>query len=281
MKKILVPFDFSDYSENALKYALGLAKQFNSEVFVLHIYNTTLVEADMPTAEYSTYDTQRATVDPVQNTRSLIEVKFEEAMVKLQKTLQEDLDSEVNFDFSLAQGPVPNKIMETAEIIHADIILMSNKGDDDSLDFFGSNTTEVIRHSDTPILLVPFEIEFRNISKVAYATDYRDTDANAIDRLINIFDQTGVKLYSLHVHPTSKTPKITEIHSTYNDLNLEFDVINAEDVLKGIHHFIDEHHIQILTMNRKKRNMVTQLFSPSITEKMVADSFFPVLVINT
>ncbi|MFK7907106.1 MAG: universal stress protein [Chitinophagales bacterium] len=176
---------------------------------------------------------------------------------------------------------VPKKIMETAKTIDADIILMSNKGGDDSLNFFGSNTTEVIRHSDTPILLVPFETEFRDLSKVVYATDYRDTDGEAIEQLINIFDQTDVKLYSLHIHPSSNAPKITEIHSSYKDLNLEFDVINAEDVLKGIHYFIDEHQIQVLTMNRKKKNLVTQLFSPSITEKMVADSFFPVLVINT
>ena len=158
---------------------------------------------------------------------------------------------------------------------------MSTKGEDDSLNFFGSNTTKVIRHSDIPILVVPFEIEFRTILKVVYATDYRNTDEDAIEKLVNIFDKMDVKLYSLHIHPTSKMPKITEIHSDYKDLNLEFDVINAEGVLSGIHHFIDEHRIQILTMNRQKRNLVKQLFSSSITEKMVADSFFPVLVINT
>lgn len=281
MKKILVPFDFSDYAINALKYALGLANQFNCTVSVLHIYNTRLIETDLVTDTYATYDTQRATVAPVQNTKSLIEVKFEESMSKLQKTLQEDLKREVYFDHSLVQGATPDKIMEAAKRIDADIILMSNKGDDDSLNFFGSNTTEVLRHSDTPILLIPFEMDFKAISKVAYATDYRDTDGDAIEKLIAIFDQTNVKFYSLHVNPTSKLPKITEIHSTYTDLNLEFDVINAENVLNGIHFFTDEHRIQIVAMNRKKRNMVKQLFAPSITEKMIADSFFPILVINT
>ena len=113
MKKILVPFDFSDYAENALKYALGLANQFNSEVFVVHTYNTSLVEADIPTDSYATYDTQRATVSPVQNTKSLIEVKFEESMLKLQKTLQKDLGKEVSFDYFLTQGVISEKIIET------------------------------------------------------------------------------------------------------------------------------------------------------------------------
>ena len=36
-KRILVPTDFSDYSDEALKQALELAKQFNAKVYLLHV----------------------------------------------------------------------------------------------------------------------------------------------------------------------------------------------------------------------------------------------------
>ncbi|MBK7854728.1 MAG: universal stress protein [Bacteroidetes bacterium] len=39
MKKILVPVDFSDNSENALEYACELGKKLNAEVFILHSYH--------------------------------------------------------------------------------------------------------------------------------------------------------------------------------------------------------------------------------------------------
>lgn len=36
MKRILVPTDFSEQAENALKVAINLAKQHHSEIYVLH-----------------------------------------------------------------------------------------------------------------------------------------------------------------------------------------------------------------------------------------------------
>ena len=38
-KRILVPTDFSDYSDEALKQALELAKQYHSKVYLLHVAN--------------------------------------------------------------------------------------------------------------------------------------------------------------------------------------------------------------------------------------------------
>ena len=37
MKKILVPIDFSDFSDNAMEVAANLAKKFNAEIIVLHM----------------------------------------------------------------------------------------------------------------------------------------------------------------------------------------------------------------------------------------------------
>ena len=38
MKKILVPTDFSELAENALKYAAQLAKRTDAELLLLHVY---------------------------------------------------------------------------------------------------------------------------------------------------------------------------------------------------------------------------------------------------
>ena len=38
MKKIIVPIDFSDASRNASEYAVRLAKIFNAEVELMHVY---------------------------------------------------------------------------------------------------------------------------------------------------------------------------------------------------------------------------------------------------
>ena len=37
LRRILVPIDFSDYSKNALNYAVTLAKQFQSELLLIYV----------------------------------------------------------------------------------------------------------------------------------------------------------------------------------------------------------------------------------------------------
>ena len=43
MKKILFPTDFSDTANNAFLYTLHLAKLYNAEVFITHIYDKKVI----------------------------------------------------------------------------------------------------------------------------------------------------------------------------------------------------------------------------------------------
>jgi len=46
MKKLLVPTDFSDQSENALKVAAQLAKKYECEIHLLHILEIPMHKVD-------------------------------------------------------------------------------------------------------------------------------------------------------------------------------------------------------------------------------------------
>ena len=46
MRKILVPTDFSDQAENALKVAAQLARKHNCEIYLLHILEIPLHKVD-------------------------------------------------------------------------------------------------------------------------------------------------------------------------------------------------------------------------------------------
>ena len=53
MKKILVPTDFSNQAENALKVASQLAKKHGSEIYLLHMLELPLQEIDALSAHQS------------------------------------------------------------------------------------------------------------------------------------------------------------------------------------------------------------------------------------
>ena len=50
MKKILVPIDFSPASRNASEYAASLAKAFDAEVYLLHVFMEPVPSSEAPVA---------------------------------------------------------------------------------------------------------------------------------------------------------------------------------------------------------------------------------------
>ena len=58
MREILVPIDFSDYSENALREAVGWAAEFEASLDLLHVVEEPLHPAFYNTGVFSIYDIQ-------------------------------------------------------------------------------------------------------------------------------------------------------------------------------------------------------------------------------
>ena len=50
MKKILVPIDFSPASHNASEYAASLAKAFDAEIYLLHVFTEPVPASEAPMA---------------------------------------------------------------------------------------------------------------------------------------------------------------------------------------------------------------------------------------
>ena len=46
IKKILVPIDFSNYSKNALRYAVNFAKKFDSTIYLVYVVEPVIYPSD-------------------------------------------------------------------------------------------------------------------------------------------------------------------------------------------------------------------------------------------
>ena len=49
IQKILVPTDFSEYSQHALKYAVALTLSFKAKLYVVHVWDQSIVAAPTET----------------------------------------------------------------------------------------------------------------------------------------------------------------------------------------------------------------------------------------
>ncbi len=69
-------------------------------------------------------------------------------------------------------------------------------------------------------------------------------------------------------------------HKQYPGLEIHYDVVMNDNLLKGLDQYIKDNQIDIITLTSYKRNIFARLFNPSIARKMIFHSDTPLLVIK-
>ena len=142
-KRILVPTDFSDYSDEALKQALELAKQYHSKVYLLNVaYPVSQCAAD--------YCLDTATVKQAEDSELL---KAKEMMQKELKKFPEFREIEVISD--IREGEPVEEILKEQEEKGVDLIVMPSHGRTGMLKrLMGQISEKVMEEAKSPVLLV-------------------------------------------------------------------------------------------------------------------------------
>ena len=141
--KILVPTDFSDYSDKALKQALDIAKQYNAKVFLFHVIPR---EVNRCVADVCLGDDVVRDLEDQLNTR---------AQENLQKQLGKFPHSqEVSVTTEIGKGIPYEAILQEAEDNGIDLIVIASLGRSGIARFLiGSVSRNVLKGAKCPVLL--------------------------------------------------------------------------------------------------------------------------------
>lgn len=138
-KNILVPTDFSEYAEEALDYALKLAKRLDANVFIMHAYL-------MPVAGW-----EGAWAFP-QDVITQLEAG---SRTKLESTLQKARETLPTTSAVFYNGDPRDGVPKLAADLKVDLIVMGTHGRKGlSRAIMGSVTESVIRHAPCAVLAV-------------------------------------------------------------------------------------------------------------------------------
>jgi universal stress protein A len=141
--KILVPTDFSDYSDKALKQALDIAKQYNAKVFLFHVIPR---EVNRCVADVCLGD------DVVRDLEDQLNARAQE---NLQKQLGKFPQSqEVSVTTEIGKGIPYEAILQEAEDNGVDLIVIASLGRSGIARFLiGSVSRNVLKGAKCPVLL--------------------------------------------------------------------------------------------------------------------------------
>ena len=142
-KNILVPTDFSEYSDKALQQAIDIAKQFKSKIYLLHIIGLVI----QCTVDYCL---PPQTVDQVEN----------ESVSSAKKMITEQLakfpDSKsIAITADIRKGTPYEEILKDQQEKKIDLVVIASHGKTGLLShLMGSVAEKVLRNVKCPVLLV-------------------------------------------------------------------------------------------------------------------------------
>lgn len=144
--KILTAIDFSESSDFAFEYALTLAKQFQSELTILHVINEPV-------------DLRGFYVPHISFEQ--LEKEIEEGAGKMmEKFCQARMPDYSNYKTEIVTGIPYEEITRKAEAVAASLIVLGTHGRT-GLDhiIFGSTAERVVRSSSCPVLTIRMPVK--------------------------------------------------------------------------------------------------------------------------
>ncbi|MFC2152842.1 universal stress protein [Bacteroidota bacterium] len=289
IQRILVPIDFSDYSVNACRYAIGLAEKLNAEIKLMHVYYNPVVNS-MPLTD--TYYYQVNMDEIIREIELRAKSNMEEFYGDLKEKIEKDNIQGVKLDYALVRGIASEEIIAKSEEYKPDVIIIGTRGQGErENDLIGSVTAKIIEDTKVPVLVIPEDSLYEGIAtiNILYTTDFDDSDYKALKKLMYILSPFEFRLYCVHigvedtnVWDKAKMNSLKEkLFSQYSDYEIECHLIEEKDFLTGIQEFIREKRIDIISLVTHKRNLISKLLNPSVARKVLFHTNIPFLVFHS
>lgn len=275
MKKILVPTDFSVQAENALKVAAQMAKQFNSEIYLLHMLELPLQLVGTGSAVGGG------------SSSSLPEALYfmKLARKRFSDILNEPYLKDIKVHETVEFHQAFEGIMEVSEKYGCDIIVMGSHGATGFKEMFiGSNTEKVVRYSHIPVLVIKNEHTEFKVDDFVFATDCELENKHTLNQAIRFAEKINAKIHLVYINTVNnfKTSEDTEkcicnfIEGT--DLkNHTFNVYNDVTVESGIRNFAKSINAGLIGIGTHGRKGLAHFFNGSISEDLVNHAQRPVV----
>jgi len=273
MKRILVPTDFSEHAEDALRVAAQIAKKNNSELILLHMLELPQQSNDAIMGGTSIPETMlfmkkaNETLDEVASKNYLEGIPVTE-IVKMDKPI--------------------HGITQISKDYDIDLIIMGSHGSSGVEELLiGSNTEKVVRNSEIPVLVIKKNIPNFNASDIVFASDFSDEAKKPFEKLLHFTKLFDSKLHLVTIctpnsfKPTHVSEKaMDDFVKEFNITNYTTQIYNDTNIEKGIINFSNRINADVIGMCTHGRTGFAHFFNGSISEGLVNHAVKPVITLK-
>ena len=275
MKKIILPTDFSENAYNAIKYAVQLFKDVETTFYLLHTYTPAVFRAE------NLHSPSQVNLED-QN-QAIVMAQLRELQQRLQKEFN---TPEHTFVTRAAFNTLTDEVEEMAKREKADLVVMGTKGVTDVVEvLLGTNTTEVMRRTDCPLIVVPSGFEYKSPKEIIFPTDYEiDYEKDQLQQLLAISETHGSKIDVIHVSSgydltQEQLRNKQKLDQLLAQTSHTFHNLPDQGVIEAINTFQVGKPMALLVMIRNKHTFLERLFFEPIIKKIGLQINIPFMVI--
>ena len=260
MKTLLIPFDFSKASENALKYSVEFAMR---EKPILQIHLLHLI--DNQTSE-------------------------DEANKKLKNIIsQYDKPEYPELIPLVKRGKLTTLALELRQELQIDLVIVGTRGTEVFRKDMTSNTSKFIKEVDMPVLVIPEKSKGFNLRNIVLTTgEEKIPDRNVLFTLLEIARRFNAKVNLLTIGRDKKMMGDSE-YDEFNEKTIEYFLemfyshhtfIANEDIVEGINQYLEKQHIDMLAIMPKTHLEKDKASQGKLTNILTIYSEKPLLILD-
>jgi nucleotide-binding universal stress UspA family protein len=270
MKRILVPTDFSEHAEDALKVAAQIAKKNNCEIFLLHML-------ELP-SQMS---------DAISGGSGIPEVMLfiKKANETFQKIKERPFLNGIPVSETVQFERASDGILSFCQKNKIDLIVMGSHGSSGIEEMLiGSNTEKVVRLSDIPVLVIKKDVGKFEVKNFVFASDFSKEIKKPFKKMIEFAEIFDANLFLVMIcTPNSfKTTLIAEkimndFIADFNIQNYSLHIFNDANVENGIINFSNTIDADLIGLCTHGRTGLAHFFNGSVSEDLVNHTVKPVI----
>ena len=270
MKKILIPTDFSEHAEYALKVAAQIARKNNGEIILLHMLELPHEGSDAISTGHDIPELMFFKNAAINKLEELMDADYLEG-IKVSEVIQFEMAFE--------------GILNISRLNDVDLIVMGSHGASGYKEMFiGSNAEKVVRNSEVPVLIIKKEQGEFNVDKFVFASDFAEEAKKPFSKAVDFANKFGATLHLVMINTPNNFKSTATSQATIDSFisgfqvnKYETHIYNETNVEKGILNFANSINADLIGMSTHGRKGLAHFFNGSISEDLVNHATRPVV----
>jgi nucleotide-binding universal stress UspA family protein len=273
MKRIIVPIDFSSYSENAFLTAARIALKTGSRITCVNVVSTLL-------------DWNNLSQEAKRQQKEIL-VLEEEALESMKNFVRQHHNAGVAVDIAVEIGVPHRAILDVAQRFEADLIVIGayGKGHEQGK-YLGSNLQTVLRNATCPVLAVKKNMNGNDLRKMAFSSLFNEGSKAAFERMKPLLKAFQTKIHFVYVNTPAHFSnsedaeiRMFQFAKGFEDLTIHKHVYSHQEIENGIVDFAEKNKIGFIGIASGNRKG-TASYQIGVTDTVLFKSDIPVLSVK-